>query len=132
MATISERFCRQFYKALDQFNAGKYFECHETLEALWIPETRPIRQVYQGIIQIAVGCYHLVNRSNYRGAVNKLNSGARKLDSWPDEMEGVKLALLIQQADRLRNHLIDVGPDRIREYDSSLLPKIEFTRDPSS
>jgi predicted metal-dependent hydrolase len=39
-------------QGIAQFNAGHYFECHETLEALWRSETRPVRDLYQGILQV--------------------------------------------------------------------------------
>lgn len=117
-------FPPELYHALTQLNAREYFECHETLEALWLAEKGEIREVYQGILQIAVGCYHLVERANYRGAVNKLNQGARKLARWPPQMDGVRLDLLIQSAERLRSHAIELGPDHISEYDRSLMPLI--------
>src|SRR5262245_16948529 len=102
-------FPSAFYHALDEFNAGAYFACHETLESLWIAEKEALREVYQGVLQIAVGCYHLVTRENWVGAVNKLDAGARRLERWPPEMGGVKLAALITNADRLQAHLRVLG-----------------------
>lgn len=115
-------FPPELYRALEQLNARGYFECHETLEALWFPERRPIRQIYQGILQIAVGCYHLVSRANHVGAVNKLGEGAEKLESWPAVVSGVDLHDLARQARRLRDHLIGLGRERVGEYDPRMLP----------
>ncbi len=57
-------------RGLAQFNAGEYWECHETLEVLWRADPRPIRALYQGILQVGVAFYHL-HRGNYNGAVPK-------------------------------------------------------------
>ena len=68
---------REFYAGLAQFNSREYFQCHETLESLWIAERGPVRELFQGVIQIAVGCYHLIARNNFHGATRKLDAGAR-------------------------------------------------------
>ncbi len=52
---------------IEQFNAGEYWECHETLETLWRAEPRPVRDLYQGILQIGVAFHHLRN-DNIPGA----------------------------------------------------------------
>ncbi len=65
----------QLLKGVEQFNRGEYFEQHETLELLWRAETRPVRQLYQGILQIGVAFYHL-QRCNYHGVVYMLTRGS--------------------------------------------------------
>ncbi|MCL6609076.1 MAG: DUF309 domain-containing protein, partial [Geminicoccaceae bacterium] len=47
----------QLVQGVDEFNRGAYFACHETLEELWKHERAPVRDLYQGIIQLAVGYY---------------------------------------------------------------------------
>ena len=37
-------------KGVAEFNRGEFFECHESLEELWLAEERPIRSLYQGIL----------------------------------------------------------------------------------
>ncbi|MSQ24109.1 MAG: DUF309 domain-containing protein [Chloroflexi bacterium] len=54
-------------QAIEDFNRGEYHACHDALETLWKRERRPIRQAYQGIIQLAVAFHHLTN-GNRRGA----------------------------------------------------------------
>ncbi|HLV82087.1 MAG TPA: DUF309 domain-containing protein [Chthonomonadaceae bacterium] len=126
-----------FYTALEQFNQGEYFACHETLEALWIPEMRSVREIYQGVLQIAVGCYHLTARGNWVGAVNKLEAGARRLEraglvASPEEgaeaygLYGVAWPQLIASADRLQRHLRELGRENVSAFDPSLLPLVEY------
>jgi predicted metal-dependent hydrolase len=128
IARLPERLPPEFYTALDALNRGEYFACHETLEALWIPEKRSVRQIYQGVLQIAVGCYHLVERRNWVGAVNKLDAGARRLERLglgvSDETAayGVDWSCLIADADRLQAHLRALGREDVARFDRALLP----------
>jgi predicted metal-dependent hydrolase len=111
--------------AIEQFNHREYFECHETLEGIWNKERRPIRTLYKGILQVGVGCYHLL-RGNYRGAVIKLDSGARYLEPFAPLCMRVEVARLIAEARTLHAALTQLGPDHFREVDLSLLPLVHL------
>lgn len=108
-----------------QFNAGEYWECHETLEDLWRPEPDHIRYLYQGILQIGVGCYHL-RRGNWRGAVNKLRSGIAYLVPSAPICLGVDVARLRDEAGAILAALDALGPDRVDEYDAGQLPIVHL------
>ena len=110
---------------IEQFNHREYFECHETLEGIWIKEPRPIRTLYKGILQVGVGCYHLL-RGNYRGAVIKLDSGARYLEPFAPICMRVNVARLITDARTLHTALTQLGPDHFRDIDLSLLPLVHL------
>jgi hypothetical protein len=60
------------------FNAGRYFECHEVLESLWLDDTDGFRSLFQGIIQAAVGLLH-AEKGNIRGAEKVLERSLRHL-----------------------------------------------------
>ena len=121
-----------FYAALREFNRGEYFACHETLEALWIPEKGSFREIYQGVLQIAVGCYHLTQRANWVGAVNKLDAGARRLErlgltqTEASMRYGVEWKALIAASDGLQAHLRALGREEVTQYNPQLLPKVVF------
>jgi len=55
-----------FGQGIDEFNRQQFYACHDTLEALWMESAEPEKTFYQGILQIAVACYHLEN-NNWRG-----------------------------------------------------------------
>ena len=109
-----------------QFNQRDYFECHETLEAVWNAEPGPIRVLYKGILQVGVGCYHLL-RGNYRGAAIKLQSGADYLEPYAPRCMGVEVSQLIADARRLRAEVVARGPDQLVEVDRALLPIIRLS-----
>ena len=111
---------------IEQFNRREYFECHETLEAAWNAEPAPVRTLYKGILQVGVGCYHLL-RHNYRGATLKLRTGADYLEPFAPRCMGIEVSLLIGEARRLHDALTALGPERIGEVDLSLLPVVRLT-----
>jgi uncharacterized protein len=107
------------------FNRLEFFECHEILEIAWKAERHPIRTVYKGILQIGVGCYHLL-RQNYRGAMSKLQSGADYLEPFSPVCMGVDIAALIADARQVHSAVIIAGPDHIQNIDRALLPVIHL------
>ncbi|MGQ9880349.1 MAG: DUF309 domain-containing protein [Armatimonadota bacterium] len=91
------RLPERFHEAVYLFNEGEYFACHEVLEELWRAEPTSWRLLYQGILQVAVGCYHLTVRHNRHGAVSKLRAGMEKLLQLPAVVEGVDMHDLCEQ-----------------------------------
>jgi hypothetical protein len=69
--TGSHPASRALRLATEQFNAGDYFACHETLEPLWRRARGPRRELYQGLIQFAVALHHR-GRGNRAGAATLL------------------------------------------------------------
>lgn len=82
-----------FGRGIDQFNARHFFECHDTLEDLWSGVRGPSRDFFQGLIQVAVGFYHLGNE-NRGGAARLLDRARRRLEGYPDRYGGIDLAAL--------------------------------------
>ncbi len=108
--------CRQppsatLLAAVRQFNAGDYFICHETLEDLWVAEQRPLRRFYQGVLQIGVGLLHL-QRGNENGARLLLEKGSQLLRPFLPVCQGLDLAALIEDAQKVLEQLNDSTPER--------------------
>ena len=114
-----------------QFNAGAYWECHETLEELWRVEPDPVRYLYQGILQVGVGFYHL-RRGTYRGAVNKLTGGLAYLAPSEPACLGVDVARLRAEAGAVLAAVSTLGPARLAEYDAADLPRVWLVGEPVS
>ncbi len=109
---------------LEEFNAGLYFECHETLELLWRARPGPERWLYQGILQVGIGLHHL-RRRNGHGAVALLERGLRLLLAYPDRCQGVNVKSLREQAETIRDFLVAEGTAGLERFDWSRAPKIE-------
>ena len=116
----------ELLRGIEQFNRREYFECHETLELIWNAEPGPIRTLYKGILQVGVGCYHLL-RHNYHGATVKLQSGADYLEPFAPRCMTVEVGNLIADARRLRAELVVLGPERFEDVDLALLPLVRLT-----
>jgi predicted metal-dependent hydrolase len=82
-----------FEKGVSEFNTGLFFECHDTLEELWAGVRGPSRGFFQGLIQVAVGFYHLGN-GNAVGAGRLFDRSLRRLEPYPDVYGGIELESL--------------------------------------
>ena len=91
-------------QAVQEFNDGLFFECHETLEELWLRETYPLRLFYQGVLKVAVGLLHL-QRGNPRGARTLLTAGVELLEPFLPQFMGLDIARLQKQAQGWLLHL---------------------------
>ena len=90
-------FPAEFWQGVGQFNAGEFYACHDTLEAIWIEAPEADKKFYQGILQIAVALYHLGNQ-NLRGAVILLGEGSNRLRGYPGDYAQLDVSDFIQQA----------------------------------
>lgn len=120
----------EFWQGVEQFNQAEFYACHDTLEAIWMESAEPEKKFYQGILQIAVGCYHLLN-GNHRGAMILLGEGSSRLQSFEPTYGSVDVADLRVQSLDLLTHLqtMDVTTfenfvQALKEDDRDQLPKI--------
>lgn len=94
----------EFWQGVEQFNQGEFYACHDTLESLWIEAHEPERTFLQGVLQLAVACYHLQNQ-NQRGAILLLAEGGRRLTQYDSIYGGVDVDSLRLQAKALLESL---------------------------
>jgi predicted metal-dependent hydrolase len=112
-------------EGIAQFNRGEFFEQHETLELLWRAERRDIRYLYQGILQIGVAFHHL-RRLNHHGTVYMLTRGPRYLAPFAPRCQQVDVQALLADAARALREVERLGPDRLSEFDWSLVPRVRI------
>ena len=82
-----------FEKGVAEFNRGHFYECHDTLEELWAGVRGPSRDFFQGLIQVAVGFYHLGN-DNPVGARRLFERALERLRGYPGDYAGIDVAAL--------------------------------------
>ncbi len=90
-------FDSRFEEAITQFNSGDYYACHDTLEAIWNDSWQSDRAFYQGILQIAVGLYHLKSQ-NWYGAAILLGEGTSRLPSYLPEYQSIDVENLLEDS----------------------------------
>ena len=113
-------------QGIEEFNRGEFFECHEYLEEAWMQESGRVRYLYQGILQVGVGFYHLQN-GNWRGATGLLRNGTVRLKEFEPATLGVNVTKLVRESERCLQQLETLGRERIDEFDKSRIPKVERT-----
>jgi predicted metal-dependent hydrolase len=107
--------CQTFRRGTEQFNAGRFFDAHETWEEIWLQSSEPEKTFLQGIIQIAAAFHHR-SRGNRHGALSLLGAALRRLSSFPDTYCGIALHDLRRSAQEWAAALADgqdLGPHRI-------------------
>jgi uncharacterized protein len=114
-------------RGIEQFNAGAFFEQHETLELLWRDTSAPVRGLYHGVLQIGVGFHHW-SRGNFHGASVLLEEGIERLRPFVPTCQTIDVAGLIAGATAARERLLALGPDRMSEFDLANAPRVTFAR----
>ncbi len=97
------------------FNEKKFFEAHEELEAAWRAEKDTVRDLYRGILQVAVFYLH-ITRGNYSGALKVYERSMKWLNMFPPEYRGVQVEKLRGDAKHAALMLETLGSNRIREF----------------
>jgi hypothetical protein len=110
---------------IEKFNEGAYYACHDDLEEAWRQDDGPGRDLYRGILQVAIA-YYQVERGNYRGATKMLLRMRQWLDPLPFVCRGVEVKTLLEDAAIVQNELTSLGPDRIAEFDVDLFKPVRY------
>jgi hypothetical protein len=118
-------------KGIAEFNAWRFYDCHETLEDIWREvgskgEEGTLADFYQGIIKVAAGFHHVL-RDNHKGAINLLSDAFRLLEPFRPTTLGVNVDQLLAEVRPCLDRILELGPDRLREFDRAMIPAIEAT-----
>jgi len=100
----------QLFKSVEQFNNGLFWECHETLEEVWLETLYPMRFFYHAIIKVSVGFHHL-NRHNKHGTHVKLGDAVRLLPFFQPQFLRLRTDSLLLDTSSWLEYLND--PNRI-------------------
>lgn len=107
-------------RARAAWDAGLFFEVHEIVEPVWLEESGPRRELYQGVIMAGAALHHL-SQENLAGARGLLGEAARRLEHAEHgrlDLRGFARGLL-----RLRD---EIGAGRVRRIgDVTDLPALE-------
>ncbi|BAZ46295.1 hypothetical protein NIES4102_33250 [Chondrocystis sp. NIES-4102] len=112
----------QFQRAITEFNQQQYYSCHDLLEAIWVEAPEVDKRFYQGILQVAVGCYHLSN-DNLKGAIILLGEAVRRLCDYQPIHQGVNVEILLEQTCQLLEVLQQLPSAQTSDFFQQLLYK---------
>jgi predicted metal-dependent hydrolase len=113
-----------YHRGIELFNRQEFFECHDTLEELWLEDHSPDRLFYQGLIQAAVAFYHVTN-GKLGAARTMMIKALEKLSRYPDVHREIGVAGLIG-ALREWKELLDKTISEGGALAECSFPRIEF------
>lgn len=114
------------------YNQGQYYRCHDALEAAWVADPRPCRQLYQGLLQFAVALHH-IEQGHFTGADKMFRRAINKFQRLPPRCQGFDVAALLRHSRSLRQELLALGPERIAHFPRQLFPSLTYAgADPSA
>ena len=86
------------------FNECDFFSAHDYFEDIWMDADTNDKEFFQGLVQISVGCYHLIC-GNYKGAKSQLIKGMTKLEKYEPTYYKVNLSSLNMKINFLINNI---------------------------
>jgi hypothetical protein len=102
--------------AQDLLDRGLAFNAHEVLEAAWKSGPEDVRNMWQGLAQVAVGITH-IQRGNVKGAITLLRRASARLARDRPAPYDIDAAGLVDYADALIDDLVsgtEIPPKRLR------------------
>lgn len=114
-----------FLEGVALFNAGQFYQQHDVFEALWMADQRPIRDLYQGVLQVGVAFYQ-IEEGNQRGAVKMLRRGLLRLRTLPPVCQTLDVARLRRAARSVHDQLVALGPERLDEFDLEQVRRVKL------
>jgi len=115
-----------FQRGIEEFNRQFFFEAHDTWEELWMETTGTHRLFYQGMIQTAVGFYHLSNR-NYKGACSQFGKALAKLEQYLPVCQGVDTRNLANGVRECRFDAELLRDGKLTAFDERKIPRIRIS-----
>lgn len=104
------------------FNAGRFFECHESLEDFYLQSEEEQKPFLEGLVQLAAACRLLCDLGEVRGPVRMIRQAIIRLENYQPYCLGIRVKGLIQALEKWTELLEDN-----REAGLALrIPKIRF------
>ena len=110
-----------FKKGLDSFKEHQFYDAHEYWEDLWSDYRLVDAKFVQGLIQLAVGYFHISN-NNKNGARGLLNKCIPKLIEYRPEYRGIDIENILVAIDDTLKFLSKI--DNMRDFDWKLVPTL--------
>jgi predicted metal-dependent hydrolase len=112
-------------QAVAEFNAGEFYECHETLEVVWLEESGEDHRFLQGLIQ-AAAAYHNLLRGKDSGGLRLLVLALEKLGPFEPCHLGVDVTAFRAGLRAGAEHLRAMQRGGRGRFDAALIPRLQL------
>lgn len=123
---LDDPFAKQFSAGIALFNQGRFYECHDTIEDIWLQESSDQRQFLQGLIQAAVAFHHY-QEGKWGAARSMLRLAIEKLEDCPASFRGVSVSPLRAELVHWKRTLDAVLPHGRRDSVDLPFPTIRLS-----
>lgn len=96
----------RYTKGIWLFNSYEFYQCHDTLEELWLETTGEPKDFYKGLIQAAVALYHF-SRGNARGAKTLYWSSVGLLEKYAPKYKNIDVQGFLDKMAECFKELLD-------------------------
>ena len=117
-------------EAVDLFNAGEFFACHDVLEEIWDETLSRDRSFYQGLIHAAVALHHF-EEGNPGGARKMFGSARQYLGPFLPQQHGIATAKFLEELEHCFAELCAATAETIQgvSLDPGTVPRIRWFDD---
>lgn len=86
---------RLFWEGIERFNSGRFYDSHDAWEEIWRSTTPEPKDLFQGLVQVAAGMHHVLDRGKPEPARRVLGKGRCRLEPFAPASSGLDIAGLL-------------------------------------
>jgi predicted metal-dependent hydrolase len=116
----------RFHQGIRDFNERRYFEAHDVWEDFWHEYREVDRLFLQGLIQVAVGFYHLEN-GNGKGSCSQFTKALAKLEPYVPRHQGIEVGKLLHDVRQWLTVAERVSQGESVHIESAEFPRIQYS-----
>ncbi len=105
------------------FNAGRFFESHESLEDLYLHTDEEHKPFLEGLIQLAAACRLFSDFGEVQGPVRMIHQAIIRLENYQPTYLGIRVEDLIRAMEQWAKQ-VKADAEAVREQ----IPKIRLRR----
>ena len=120
---------KEFYKGLELFNRGFYYECHDVWEEIWGDAKGKNKIFYQALIMSAVSLYHFGNE-NLVGALSCYQKALHQFDQLPDHFLRLDIRKFVENLSEFHRGISSEEMELNDELLQKTRPRIVLEDDP--
>ncbi len=115
---------KEILEGIRLFNEGDFFSAHDFFEELWMESEKTDKLFLQGLVQISVGCYHLIC-GNFKGANSQLLKGKTKLRNYLPAYKNIDVKSFLNDVELLLSDFENVVSNSKLKIDVNKIPRIK-------